>query len=164
MRNDWFSVDEIRELCLRRCDTIFYACVAIVAVARAIVDVENAELSRQLYELLIDVVSYRELLRLFLWAGENPRYAIASLYGAVIASAIPVIFTHPHAFVFECTVYLALRFAARILFGLDERQVVKLYVDVLFDYYNRQPPRRGRRRSKLMELLAPEDAIAPTRA
>lgn len=158
MKNYWFSAREIRELCLRRCDTIFYSLVGIVALARAIVDVQNGEFSSQLYSSLIDVVSYRELIRLFLWANENPRYAVASLYGAVIASAIPVLFSHPGAFVYECTVYLLLRFAAGLLFGLDERQVVKLYVDVLFDYYSRsKPPRQPRKRRKtLAERLEPQ--------
>lgn len=158
MKNYWFSAREIRELCLRRCDTIFYSLVGIVALARAIVDVQNGEFSSQLYSSLIDVVSYRELIRLFLWANENPRYAVASLYGAVIASAIPVLFSHPGAFVYECTVYLLLRFAAGLLFGLDEKQVVKLYVDVLFDYYSRsKPPRQPRKRRKpLAERLEPQ--------
>jgi hypothetical protein len=167
MKNYWFSAREIRELCLRRCDTIFYTLVLIVAVARAIVDVQNGEFSKQLYSSLIDVVSYRELIRLFLWVQENPRYAIASLYGAVIASAIPVMFSHPGAFVYECTVYLILRFAAGLVFGLDEKQVFKLYVDVLFDYYNRtKPPRRrdGKRRKTLLEMLAPEGVFAPSGA
>lgn len=164
MKNYWFSARELRELCLRRCDSIFYALIGIVALARAIADVQNGEFSSQFYSLLINTVSYRELLRLFLWAQENPKYAIASLYGAVIASAIPVLFTHPGAFVYECTVYILLRFAAKLIFGLDERQVVKLYVDVLFDYYNRStPPRQPRkRRKKLVEWLEPQWAPSAT--
>lgn len=165
MKNYWFSAREIRELCLRRCDTIFYLGVGIIALARAIVDIQNGEFSRQIYSSLIDIVSYRELIRLFLWAEENPKYAVASLYGAVIASAIPVLFSHPGAFFYECTVYLLLRVASGLIFGMDEKQVFKLYVDVLFDYYSRsKPPRqpRGKRRSKLAELLAPEGEWAPS--
>jgi hypothetical protein len=163
MNKRGFTFDDVQELCLRRCDTIFYSLVAIVAFARAIADVEYGSASYELYSLLINLVSYRELLRLLLWARENPRYAIASLYGAVIASAIPVMFSHPSAFLFECTVYLLLRIAAGMLFALDERQVVKLYTDVLFDYYNRKPPRpRDRKRRKsLLQRLAIDDGLVP---
>lgn len=165
MRNDWFSLRKIRELCIRRCDTIFYSGLAIVALARAIADFQNGEFSRQLYSSLIDAVSYRELTRLLLWANENPRYAIASLYGAVIASAIPVMFAHPSSFLFECTVYLLLRIIAKMLFDMDERHAVRLYVDVLFDYYSRatppRQPRSGKRRKTLSELM-PEGVWAPS--
>jgi hypothetical protein len=163
MKRRGFSFDDIHELCLRRCDTIFYSLMAIVALARAIVDFQNGEASFWLYSALVNTIGYRELLRLFLWARENPRYAIASLYGAVIASAIPVMFSHPSAFLFECTVYLLLRIAAGMLFALDERQVVKLYTDVLFDYYNRKPPRRHdrKRRKTLVERLAIDDGLVP---
>lgn len=166
MKNDWFSARAIRELCLRRCDTIFYTSVAIVALARAIVDVQNAEFSGQLYSSLVDAIAYRELIRLFLWAEENPRYAIASLYGAVIASAIPVLFSHPGAFLYECTIYLLLRIVSGIIFGMNEKQVVKLYVDVLFDYYSKstppRQPRTGKRLQKLREMIAPEGRWAPS--
>ncbi len=165
MKNDWLSIRELRELCLRRCDTIFYTGVGVIALARAIVDVQNAEFNSQIYSSLIDIVSYRELIRLFLWVEENPRYAIASLYGAVIASAIPVLFSHPGAFLYECTVYLLLRVASGIIFGMDERQVFKLYVDVLFDYYSKtKPPRQPRagKRRKLVEMLAPQGWWAPS--
>jgi hypothetical protein len=163
MKKSGFSFDDIHELCLRRCDTIFYSMIAIVAFARAIVDIQNGEASFWLYSALVNIIGYRELLRLFLWAHENPRYAIASLYGAVIASALPVMFSHPSAFLFECTVYLLLRIAAGMLFALDERQVVKLYTDVQFDYYNRKPPRpRDRKRRKtLLERLAIDDGLVP---
>lgn len=163
MNKRGFSFDDVYELCLRRCDTIFYSLIAIIAFARAIADVEYGSVSFDLYSLIINLVSYRELLRLFLWARENPRYAIASLYGAVIASAIPVMFSHPSAFLFEATVYLLLRIAAGMLFALDERQVVKLYTEVLFDYYNRKPPRpRDRKRRKsLLERLAIDDGLVP---
>ncbi|WP_159730554.1 hypothetical protein [Methylosinus sp. Ce-a6] len=156
-------LDDIYELCLRRCDTIFYSIVAIVTLARAIVDFQESAFSVELYSALVNVVGYRELLRLFLWARVNPRYAIASLYGAVIASALPVLFTHPSAFLFECTVYLLLRVAANLLFGLDEKQVVKLYREVLFDYYNRKPPQKRdrKRRKSLLELLGLEEGFAP---
>jgi len=156
-------LDDIYELCLRRCDTIFYSIAAIVTLARAIVDFEEGAFSVELYSALVNVVGYRELLRLFLWARVNPRYAIASLYGAVIASALPVLFTHPSAFLFECTVYLLLRVAANLLFGLDERQVVKLYREVLFDYYNRKPPQKRdrKRRKSLLELFGREEGFAP---
>ncbi|HEY8262597.1 MAG TPA: hypothetical protein VIG55_15405 [Methylosinus sp.] len=166
MKRRGFSFDDIQQLCLRRCDTIFYSLVGIVLLARAIADVEYGSISYDLYAMIINLVSYRELLRLFLWARENPRYAIASLYGAVIASAIPVMFSHPSAFLFEATVYLLLRIAAAILFGLDERQVVKLYTGVLFDYYNRKPPRpRDRKRRKsLLERLAIDDGLVPDAA
>lgn len=165
MKNDWFSVSELRELCLRRCDTIFYTGMGIIALARAIVDVQNGEFSNQTYSFLVNIVSYRELIRLLLWVGENPKYAVASLYGAVIASAIPVLFSHPGAFFYEVTVYLMLRVASGLIYGMDEKQVVKLYVDVLFDYYSRtKPPRRpqGKRRGKLSEMLAPEGEWAPS--
>lgn len=166
MKRGGFSFDDVHELCLRRCDTIFYSLVAIVVFARAIVDVEEGSFSLEFYSFLVNLVGYRELLRLFLWARENPRYAIASLYGAVIASALPVMFSHPSAFLFEGAVYLLLRLAAGLLFSLDERQVVKLYRDVLFDYYNRQPPRpRDRRRRKsLLQRLAIDDGLAPDAA
>ncbi|CAN2534985.1 hypothetical+protein [Methylocapsa aurea] len=155
--------DDIRELCLRRCDTIFYSLVAIVALARAIVDFEDGAFSLELYSALVNIIGYRELLRLFLWARENPRYAIASLYGAVIASALPVMFSHPGAFLFECAVYLLLRLAAHMLFGLDEKIVIKLYREVLFDYYNRKPPQKRDRkpRKSLLERLGLEDGFAP---
>lgn len=155
--------DDVRELCLRRCDTIFYSLIAIVALARAIVDFQNGALSLGLYSTLVEIISYRELLRLFLWARVNPRYAIASLYGAVIASALPVMFSHPSAFLFECTVYLLLRVAAHILVGLDERSVIKLYREVLFDYYNRKPPQKRdrKRRKSLLERLGLEEGFAP---
>lgn len=165
MKNYWFSARAIRELCLRRCDTIFYGAAGIIALARAIVDVQNGEFSSQLYSLLVDIVSYRELIRLFLWVEENPKYAVASLYGAVIASAVPVLFSHPGAFLYECTVYLLLRVASGMIFDMDEKQVFKLYVDVLFDYYSRsKPPRqpRGKPRTKLAERLAPEGQWAPS--
>jgi hypothetical protein len=52
---------------------------------------------------------------------------------------------HPGSFVYEASGYLALRALATMLFGLDETKVFKLYVDVLFDYYNRKaPPPRPR--------------------
>jgi hypothetical protein len=155
--------DDLRELCLRRCDTIFYSLVAIVALARAIVDFQEGVVSLELYSTLVNIIGYRELLRLFLWARENPRYAIASLYGAVIASALPVMFSHPSAFLFECTVYLLLRVAANMLVGLDERAVFKLYREVLFDYYNRKPPQKRdrKRRKTLLERLGLEEGFAP---
>lgn len=156
-------LDEIYELCLRRCDTIFYSIVSIVTLSRAIVDFQEGAFSVELYSAIVNIVGYRELLRLFLWARVNPRYAIASLFGAVIASALPVLFTHPSAFLFECTVYLLLRIAANLLFGLDERQVVKLYREVLFDYYNRKPPQKRdrKRRKSMLELLGLEEGFAP---
>ncbi|ATQ68841.1 MULTISPECIES: hypothetical protein [Methylosinus] len=163
MKRNGFSFDAVLQLCLRRCDTIFYTLVAIVALARAIVDVQHGTFSVELYSPLVNLVGYRELLRLFLWARENPRYAIASLYGAVVASALPVMFTHPSAFLFEATVYLLLRLAAGLLFALDERQVVKLYREVLFDYYNRKPPspRDRKRRKSLIDRLAIDDGLVP---
>jgi hypothetical protein len=166
MKRGGFSFHDIHELCLRRCDTIFYSIVGIVVLARAIVDVENGSFSVDVYAMAINLVGYRELLRLFLWARENPRYAIASLYGAVIASALPVMFSHPSAFLFECTVYLLLRLAAGLMFSLDERQVIALYRNVLFDYYNRKPPRpRDRKRRKsLLERLAVDDGLVPDAA
>jgi hypothetical protein len=166
MKRSGFSFEDMHELCLRRCDTIFYSLVAIVAFARAIVDVENGSVSIELYAGLINIIGYRELLRLFLWAGENPRYAIASLYGAVVASAVPVMLSHPGAFLFECSVYLLLRVVGKILFDLDERRVVKLYAEVLFDYYNRQPPRRRdrRRRKTLIERLGLDGGLLPDAA
>jgi hypothetical protein len=166
MNKSGFSFDDVYQLCLRRCDTLFYSLVAIVALARAIADIEYGSVSYDLYSMIINLVGYRELLRLFLWARENPRYAIASLYGAVVASAIPVMFSHPNAFLFECSVYLLLRIAAGLLFALDERQVVKLYTDVLFDYYNRKPPRpRDRKRRKsLLQRLAIDDGLLPDAA
>jgi hypothetical protein len=166
MRKNEFSLDAIRELCLRRCDSIFYGLLAIVALARAIVDLQNGAFSVTLYSTLIDIIGYRELLRLFLWARVNPRYAIASLYGAVIASALPVMFSHPSAFFFECTVYLLLRIAAGMMFSLDERQALKLYREVLFDYYNRKPPRPrdGKRRKSLLALMGLEGEALPTTA
>ncbi|WP_245278251.1 hypothetical protein [Methylosinus sp. PW1] len=156
-------LDDIRELCLRRCDTIFYSLIAIIALARAIVDFQEGAFSAELYAALVNYIGYRELLRLFLWATVNPRYAIASLYGAVIASALPVMFSHPSAFFFECTVYLLLRIAADMLFGLNEKAVFKLYREVLFDYYNRKPPQKRdrKRRKSLLERLGLEEGFAP---
>jgi hypothetical protein len=72
-------------------------------------------------------------------------------------------FSHPSAFLFECAVYLLLRLAAHMLFGLDEKIVIKLYREVLFDYYNRKPPQKRDRkpRKSLLERLGLEDGFAP---
>jgi hypothetical protein len=153
---------EIRDLCVRRCDTIFYAALTIVALLTVVNDMGSGETSRFVYKRLVDAVFYRESLRLFLWVQENPKYAAACLFGVFAGAVASILLKRPASVLYEASVYLALRTVATMLFGLNEKEVFKLYVDVLFDYYSRKTPPRGpryeRRRKSFIESFAPSGA------
>jgi hypothetical protein len=158
MRNLQSGISELRELVVRRCDTIFYSTLAIFAVLTAISDYREGQFNIFVYRCVVNAIFYREVLRLVLWSQENHRYAAASLFGVFAGAVSFILLKHPESFLYEVTVYLALRALATMLFGLTEKEVFKLYVDVLFDYYNRNatPPKppSGTRRKKLKEALA----------
>jgi hypothetical protein len=162
MKNIFPAFDEIRDLCLRKCDTIFYATLAIFGAVTAINDFRSDGFSGLVYLSLVDAVFYRESLRLILWVQENPKYAAACLFGVFAGAVASTLLKRPDAFLYEASVYFALRAVATALFGLNEKEVFKLYVDVLFDYYDRKspPPRRRfeRRRRTSKDMLAPSGA------
>lgn len=162
MKNIPPTLDVIRDIFVRKCDTIFYVTLAIVGMLSAFNDIRNGEFSSFVYLSLVDAVFYRESLRLILWVQENPKYATACLFGVFTGAVASALLKRPDAFLYEATVYLALRAVAAMLFGLTEKEVFRLYVDVLFDYYDRKsPPRRprfDRLRKALAEMLAPSAA------
>jgi hypothetical protein len=165
MKNIWPAIDAIRELCIRKCDTIFYTTLAIVGILTAFNDFRSGAFSSFAYLSLVDAVFYRESLRLILWVQENPKYAAACLFGVFAGAVASTLLKHPTSLLYEASVYLALRAVATMLFSLNEKEVLKLYVDVLFDYYDRKPPPRRprfeRRRKTLIEMLAPVAAPRP---
>jgi hypothetical protein len=176
MKDLWSAAEDIKDICVRRCDTIFYATIALTAVATAATELPDLQFDNPLYVFLLHSVLYRELLRLALWIGQNPKYATASIYGVFLGAAAVVLLRHPGpgALLYEASVYLVLRTASTILFGLNEKSVAKLYLDVLFDYYDKAtPPRTPRRRAKRTEQLAtlgawgfslPSPALVPVEA
>jgi hypothetical protein len=171
MKNIPPTIDAIRDILVRKCDTIFYATLAIVGILSAFSDIRNGEFSSFVYLSLVDAVFYRESLRLILWVQENPKYATACLFGVFTGAVASTLLKRPDAFLYEATVYLSLRAVAAMLFGLTEKEVFRLYVDVLFDYYDRKsPPRRprfDRLRKVFAELVAssaaPKLALNPAR-
>jgi hypothetical protein len=162
MKNFWSAASEIRELVIRRCDTIFYASLTAVALLTALSDFRSEHFSVFVYQSLVNAIFYREIVRLILWARENHKYAVASLFGVFAGAVSFILLKHPGSVLYEASVYLALRAIALTLFGLNEKIVVKLYVDVLFDYYSREfppsKPRLGPRRRRLAEIMAPSGA------
>lgn len=138
-----FAAKEIKDLCLRKCDTIFYATIALTALVNGTCDLLAGEFSGAVYGALLAAAKYREFLRLMLWFMENPRYGMACVFGAFAAAAASTLSRYPGYFLFEACVYLVLRTASALLFGLDEKQVVKLYLDVLLNYYDRSAPPRA---------------------
>lgn len=162
MKNIRLVAEDLKDLCIRRCDTIFYVSIALAGLATATADFRNGEFSNSVYGSLLDAVNYREMLRLILWIEQNPKYATAALYGVYAGAMASVLLRHPGSFLYEACVYLVLRTAATMLFDLNEKKVFKLYVDVLFDYYNRSPPPRKPRSGAGFKRVA--DRLAPVGA